>query len=202
MNRWATITASLRDGGPAESVTDSVGEVVQLPSPWRMLHGVGRWLTCLTCSASLHAFSHCVRFGIVGIMFKTKRQRRQDALQSWGGDVWKAVDKFLILFHVHFQTGKGSTGATLADRAENGLRLAEDEVFRATAIALWLDKAQDEPSFVVRLDRRLGLATDEEERECDAYWSTRRNKVYVWFAFLAFGISLVSIVVSIIALRR
>lgn len=129
--------------------------------------------------------------------FRTKRQRRRRRLCRFSDEQWATIPSFLLLFHETFlgeQDGAG--GFKPLDARILRSRSAQRD-FRAYAIEAWLDEAEKLYDFAKKLDRYLGLRTDDEDREYHDYWSTKRNKVYNIFVVLAFALSLISIALDV-----
>lgn len=136
-------------------------------------------------------------------MFKTKRQRRERRLRKLTDEKWANLPGFLKPYvRLVYSPGLSEEESARQDReeAEAVASITSDPERRKGLIIQWLNRAAaDEGIFAIRLDRYLHLLTDPEDQECHDYWSTRRNKIYVLFAFLAFWISVVSLGISIFA---
>lgn len=136
----------------------------------------------------------------MGGMFKTKRQRRQRRLRKLNDDDWSKLPQFLeptvrVLWKPDLSEEEHARQAR--EDAETLDSITSDPEKRERLVIQWLNKAEKEADFANGLDRHIRIPTDSEDKECHEYWSTRRNKVYVWFAFIAFWISVVSLGISI-----
>lgn len=130
-------------------------------------------------------------------MFRTKRQKRESRLLKLTDQQWATLPEFLILFDNHFSTGLNGTGSLILLNKETLPSRSAEAEFRVGAIRAYLKAAAEKPAFAEKLDRYLGLRTDDEDREYHEYWATKRNKAYYLFAMLAFLISLISLLVSL-----
>ena len=72
-----------------------------------------------------------------------------------------------------------------------------DATWRKNATVIVLDEAEAIGDFATPLERQLGLPTDAEEREYQAWWTVGRNKAYVWFTFLAVIISIIALWIAL-----
>lgn len=136
-------------------------------------------------------------------MFSSKRQERQKRLRKLSPQDWETLPEFLIGWHEHFMEFKDDEfGEYVMLQGAKLVSKSADPKFRDDAHQIWLDHAEESPGFAKRLDRLLGLRTDQEDTQYQEHWATKRNKVYVWFAFLAFAISIASLIVSLIALGK
>ena len=121
-------------------------------------------------------------------MFRTKRQRRKDRIVKWT-DEWNHLDEFLLLSEY---SQPQDYARTSAEQVEVPLTLPQKE-----QIVLWLDKAEEDALFAKKLDRKLGLPTDFEEKERQDQWSMNRNIAYVLISTLALILSIIALIVSV-----
>lgn len=116
------------------------------------------------------------------MFFQTKRERRGKIIQRRSKKKWSELLNSLSLVELGFD-----------------LSTTDDHVpkKKSRLIKEWLDEADKRGEYANRLDRHLGLRTDQEDREYQEHWRTERNKVYICFAILAFAISIISLGFSI-----
>ncbi|MCH8315881.1 MAG: hypothetical protein IIA64_07895 [Planctomycetes bacterium] len=120
-------------------------------------------------------------------MFRTKRQRREGRIVKWT-DEWDQLDGFLLSSEY---SQPQDYARTSAERVVVPLTLAQKE-----QIVTWLDSAEEDALFAKKLDRKLGLPTDFEDKERQDYWSLNRNKAYVFVSILSLILSIIAIIVS------
>ncbi len=132
-------------------------------------------------------------------------------LNKWTDDDWSQLPRFLTYGHSHFGIGIDSCGqmfymghdlsrVKLIESSEPpvDVRLA-NRTWRQQAIHIWLEWSEVHPEFAKKLDRTLGLYTDDEIREVGAWWGTFRNK---WMAPISIVVSIISLIVSVLAFMK
>ena len=99
------------------------------------------------------------------------------------------LDDFLLLSEY---SESQDYARTSAEQAVVPLTLGQKE-----QIVIWLDKAEEDALFAKKLDRKLGLPTDFEDKERQDQWSMNRNIAYVLISTLALILSIIALIVSV-----
>jgi len=120
-------------------------------------------------------------------MFKTKRQKRERLLKKWSLEKWRDEVE-MVLYENEIYSD------VVEDLHNSDWRLDRKDRF--------LNKADIDSVFATKLDRELGLPTDNEDKEYHAHWATRRNQIYVWFAVISLFISGIALFVSWLAYNK
>ena len=133
------------------------------------------------------------------IGFRTKRERRKLLLSELTAEEWRAKRKEIFSHdHVHFLSNRAGYSGQHHHLDDDELKSKTgDEEWRRKAIDILLSQAEEHEAYAKRLDRAIGLPTDAEEREYQAWWTVGRNKAYILFACLSLIISIIALLVAL-----